>query len=68
MEENFAYTNTVDREFPKLDEKLINKICIDAQDMIVNNFRGFPVRLDPKLKANEWYICVSDEMLQLLEK
>ena len=45
----------------------LNQIHV-VQGMIVKTFMGCPVRVDPELERNEWYVCVSKEMLSELEK
>ncbi len=65
---NDTYTNTVDSEIHLPDISQLNKIYADAQGMIAKSFMGCPVRLDPKLEENEWYICVSEAMLRQLEE
>ena len=58
-----TYTNTVDSEIHLPDISRLNQIYADAQSSIAKTFMGLPVRLDPELKGNEHYLCISEEML-----
>ncbi len=40
----------------------------EYQEILINNFKGIPVRVDKSLKDFQYYICVSPELKDLLEK
>jgi len=48
-------------------EELI-KLCDGFDKMITKSFMGVKIKVDFKLKGNDHYLCISQEMLQRIQK
>ena len=63
--------NTTTNEFPKLDFDKVNKTIDDIvekqKNMLIASFTGVRVEVDKELEGNNYYICVSQELYDLLK-
>jgi len=65
-------TGTVTNQASKIDITEISHTATtihnDMMGTIAKTFQGIPVRLDPELKGNQYYLCISQELLAEMEK
>ena len=63
-----VYTNTVKKEVPPIDLRECCHIAANFRGDMINTFMGCPVRVVSGLNENEWFIGISAEMFDELER
>lgn len=65
------YTSS-EATIPKIDindlSHSLSRISANYRGILAKSFIGIPVRLDPELEGNQYYLCISKDLLAAMEK
>ena len=63
-----TFTNTEPSGEEKVDIKHVAKIAAELHPDVVSRFKGIPVKIDLTLDGNQYYIAVSQELYDQIER
>ena len=67
MLDDKTFTNTECAD--KIDIKHLCSVATELQELFLDSFKGFPVRVDGSLEGNRYYVAVSRELFeQIVER
>jgi len=65
---NAAFTNSGCNSTPKVDVQNITEMFAGWRKEMVTRFASVPVKIDKSLEGNQYYIAVSQEIYDQVEK